>query len=82
MNAHTFVVPPFFVTTGSHYIKFRTGSNILRGMRYRSKRSRLMYSKKLRYIYCYYGITTRCHQPFTERLPVYVSFNTKGVYAI
>ncbi len=32
MNAHTFVVPPFFITTGAHYVDYRVGSNILRGV--------------------------------------------------
>lgn len=29
MSAHTFTVPPFFVTTGKHYTMYRPGSNIL-----------------------------------------------------
>lgn len=28
-NAHTYVVPPFFITTGEHYLKFRPGCNII-----------------------------------------------------
>jgi heme/copper-type cytochrome/quinol oxidase subunit 1 len=29
MKAHTFTLPPFFFTSGSHYISYRPGSNIL-----------------------------------------------------
>jgi heme/copper-type cytochrome/quinol oxidase subunit 1 len=29
MDAHTFVVPPFFITTGRHYSSYRRGSNVL-----------------------------------------------------
>jgi heme/copper-type cytochrome/quinol oxidase subunit 1 len=29
MKAHTFVVPPFYVTTGAHYAVYRRGSNVL-----------------------------------------------------
>ena len=32
MNAHTFTLPPFFVTSGSHYINYRPGSNILNSL--------------------------------------------------
>ena len=29
MDAHTFTVPPFFVTSGGHYLNYRKGSNII-----------------------------------------------------
>jgi hypothetical protein len=32
MNAHTFTLPPFFFTTGSHYVNYRPGSNILNSL--------------------------------------------------
>jgi len=30
MHAHTFTVPPFYITTGTHYLKYRPGCNIVR----------------------------------------------------
>jgi cytochrome c oxidase subunit I len=32
VNAHTFVVPPFFFTTGEHYIQYRAGCNVISSM--------------------------------------------------
>src|SRR5690606_14650378 len=29
MSAHTFTVPPFYITTGKHYTQYRQGCNIL-----------------------------------------------------
>jgi hypothetical protein len=32
LEVHTFIVPPFFITTGSHYLLYRKGCNVLRGI--------------------------------------------------
>lgn len=50
MNAHTFTLPPFFVTSGSHYLTYRPGSNVLNSL----SRSRALHlSRNIRTHFCY-----------------------------
>lgn len=51
MEAHTFVVPPFFVTTGSHYAEYRRGSNVLNTILHSDSLNRFVWYSYVHYLF-------------------------------